>query len=424
MKEDAIVTIETIGGRGDGIAALDGERVYVPFSAPGDVVRVRLRRDAEDCLQGRIVELQAQGASRQKASCAHFGECGGCSLQHIEASEYRRWKLATLESALERQRIPTSRLMVEDMAVSPPGSRRRADLTVSRRADRIVIGFNAPRSHAIIDVEHCPVLRPALLRVIAGLRQSLREITVPGDRLEAKLCETDSGIDLLLVGSRGFTATERAHLAEFAEAMDLARISLGHSRRGSVDTIAQRRAVRVIFAGVPVAMPPGAFLQATTEGEDALVRFAQTAMAGARKIADLFCGLGTFAVPLARSGARVHAVDSDREAVAALERAVAQSMTTTLSAEVRDLEKRPLSAATLAGFDAVLLDPPRAGARLQSAELARSDVPLVCAISCHPGSFARDARILCEAGFRLERIRPVDQFLWSTHLELAALFRR
>jgi 23S rRNA (uracil1939-C5)-methyltransferase len=422
MKEEAIVAIDSMGARGDGIAVIGEERVYVPFAAPGDRIRVRLRRDSENRLVGTPVEVLAGGPSRQPAACRHFGVCGGCRLQHLGTEAYRAWKLGRLEAALERQGLAAR--VIDPMAISPPGSRRRADLTASRRPDRLVLGFNAPLSHRIVDLEECPVLRPALLRMIAPLREVLLRVTAAGDKLDAKICETDSGIDLLLSGPKRFGGSERARLAAFAEEFDLARVALAGPRERGTEILVERRPVRVVFADVPVGLPPGAFLQATRDGEAALTTFVLEATAGARRIADLFAGVGTFALPLVKGRAKIAAFDIDRDAIGALRRAADAAMLSGVSSEARDLERRPLRPDALADFDAVILDPPRAGARAQANELARSSVPVICSISCHPATFARDARILCDGGYRLERIQPVDQFLWSPHLEVAALFRR
>jgi 23S rRNA (uracil1939-C5)-methyltransferase len=422
LSAEAELVVESLGARGDGLATFAGERVYVPFSVPGDRVRVRLARDGDDRLVGRVVAVLAPGAARAAPACRHFGECGGCALQHVAAEAYRDWKFAQLHAALARQGVEPG--AVEALALSPPGSRRRADLTALGKPGGVALGFNARASHRVIDLAVCPVLRPRLAALIGPLREALAPLLKPGERAELRLAETDSGVDLLFVTAAALGAGARERLVAFAERHDLARVAKAHPKQAGSDVVVERRPVRLVFAGHPVGVPPGAFFQATAEGEAALASFVRGALAGAKRVADLYAGLGTFSLPLAAAGARVDAFDESRPALAALAAAARAAMLAGLATEARDLDKRPLGADSLGGYDAVLFDPPRAGAKAQAALLAGSRVPRVVAVSCHPGTFARDARLLIDGGYTLEAIRPVDQFLWSPHLELAALFRR
>jgi 23S rRNA (uracil1939-C5)-methyltransferase len=424
---DIELTIEALGGRGDGIGAFEGERVYVPYAAPGDRLKVRLARERDGRLVGRIRAVVEPGAARVAPPCRHFGDrpdagCGGCGLQQLGAEAYRAWKLAQLEAALALQAIAAE--AIEPLAVSPPASRRRADLTASRRRDGVALGFNARGSHRIVDLAECAVLRPALAALFHPLRELLAPLTKPGDGAELRLAATDSGVDLLVVSPIELGTGARERIAAFAARHDLARVARAHPRHAGAETLIERRPVRAIFGGVAVPLPPGAFLQATAEGEAALAAFVGEAAAGARRVADLFAGVGTFTFPLARAGAKVHAVDTGKAEIAAVAAAAQAAMLPGVTAEQRDLARRPLDASALGAYDAVVFDPPRAGAKEQAARLARSRVSRIVAVSCHPGSFARDARLLIDGGYRLARLKPVDQFLWSTHLELAALFLR
>jgi 23S rRNA (uracil1939-C5)-methyltransferase len=424
---DIELTIEGLGARGDGLASFEGERVIVPLAVPGDRVKARLARDREGRLVGRVRAVVTPGPVRAAPPCRHFGDhpaggCGGCALQHLEAGAYRAWKLAQLEAALARHGVTAE--AIEPIAVSPPASRRRADFTVSRRRDGVLLGFNARGSHRVVDLTQCMVLRPGLAALLQPLRELLAPLMKPGDSAEARLAATDSGVDLLLVSAIEMGLGARERIAAFAARHDVARVARAHPKHPGTETLIERRPVRMVMGGVPVPLPPGAFLQATAEGEAALRDFVCEAAAGARRIADLYAGIGTFTFPLAQSGAKVHAVDSDRASVESVVAAARSAMRTGVSAEVRDVEKRPLGVETIGAHDAVVFDPPRAGAAAQAAEIARSKIARVIAVSCHPGTFARDARELVGGGFRLAKLRPVDQFLWSTHLELAGLFLR
>ena len=424
---DIELVIDTLGARGDGIAAFEGERVIVPLGVPGDRVKLRLARDREGRLMGRIRAIVAPGPARVAPPCPHFGDhpgggCGGCALQHLDAGAYRAWKLAQLEAALARHGIPTD--TIEPIAVSPPGSRRRADLSASRKKEGVVLGFNARGTHRVVDLAECTVLRPSLAALFQPLRELLAPLTKPGDAAAARLSATDSGADLLLAAAIEVGMGARERIGAFAARHDVARVARSHPKRPGVEILIERRPVRMILGDVPVPLPPGAFLQATAEGEAALRAFVCGAASGAGRVADLFAGIGTFTFPLAKAGARVHAVDASKAEIAAIEAAARAAVLPAVTAEVRDLDKRPLDPADLAGFDAVVFDPPRAGAAAQAGRLAAATVPRVIAVSCNPASFARDARLLLDGGYRLARLRPVDQFLWSTHLELAALFLR
>jgi len=429
MKSDTDIelAIEALGARGDGIASFEGERVIVPLAVPGDRVKARLSRDKEGRLMGRIRAVLAPGPARAAPPCRHFGDhpqggCGGCTLQHLAPEAYRDWKLKQLAAALERHEIPTD--TIEPIAISPPASRRRADLTASRKKEGVLLGFNARGSHRVVDLTECPVLRPSLAALFQPLRELLAPLMKPGESAEARLAATDSGADLLLVTAIEMGLGARERIAAFAAQHDVARVARAHPKHGGAETLLERRPVRMVIGGAPVPLPPGAFLQATAEGEAALRDFVVEAAAGARRVADLYAGIGTFTFPLAAVAAKVHAVERDRAVVAAIEAGARAAMRANVTAEARDLDKRPLDAGALGAFDAVVFDPPRAGAAAQAAALADSNVARVVAVSCNPGTFARDARTLHDGGFRLARLKPVDQFLWSAHLELAALFLR
>lgn len=424
MKLELEVAIEEIGARGDGIASLEsGERLYVPFTLPGDRVRVRLGEARPDGYAARVTALLAEGAGRARPACRHFGSCGGCVLQHLDGEHYRAWKLELLAKSLARQRLEGCE--IRPLFVTPPASRRRAEFSAVRRKGDLVLGFNARLSHRVIPLVECPVARPAIVALLAPLNELLSALLEPGARVEALVTESDSGLDLLLSTDAALGLKRRERLASFAEAHDLARIARRHSKGSGVEVLIERRPVRMVFGEVATVLPPGAFLQATREGEAVLRRGVIEALGEARRIADLYAGCGTFGLPLAAAGRQVLAVEREKqltEALAAAARASAGRLR--LSVETRDLERRPLEPEELGRAQGAILDPPRAGAKAQAAALAASKLARIAAVSCNPSTFARDARILVDGGYRLDWIQPVDQFLWSPHLELAAAFRR
>lgn len=421
-KAEVQVRIETVGVRGDGLASLGTDRLYIPYTVAGDLVRVRVSRGRKGALQSRLVAIDEAGPGRSEPPCRHFGDCGGCALQHMDAATYRAWKLDLLTTALVRQGVDHP--APEALRVSPPGSRRRADLTAVRRRDDVVLGFNARASHRVVDLQTCPVLRPALVALLGPLRALLLDILDEGTRAGVILTDSASGIELVVVGAMDLGLSRRERLVAFAETHDLTRVARGHPRQPGYEPILERRPVHMGFGGVTVALPPAAFLQATAEGEAALAGVVTEAAAGAPRVADLFAGAGSFTFPLAQAGAAVHAIDGNLPLVRALQAAANAAQMPRVTVEARDLDRRPLPVDQLNRFDVVAFDPPRAGARGQVERLAESRVPRVVALSCNPASFARDARILVEGGYRMVRLVPVDQFLWSPHLELAAVFER
>jgi 23S rRNA (uracil1939-C5)-methyltransferase len=418
----AEIVIERIGGQGDGIGLLEGRPVYVPVTVPGDRISVRIGAAKGDGLAGEAIELLAAGPTRVEPPCPYFGRCGGCALQQLGDDAYADWKGGLLGEALARRGL--GEVTLRPLARVSPGRRRRARFALGTRGPGLALGFNIRNSHAIVDIEHCLLLVAALDRLIGPLRSGLAGLLPPGGHAALEATATETGIDLLIeqAGAEP-SAAVRARLAGLAERLDLARVSWGRPGE-SAEPIALRRAPRVTFGGVPVALPPGAFLQPSHEGEALLLAEVREALAGATQIADLFAGCGSFSLPLAQ-GAKVHAVEGDKPATEALQAAVKRAnLGHRVTVERRDLERAALQPVELKRFDALLFDPPRSGARAQAESLARSSLPLVVAVSCSPASFARDARILVDGGYRLDWARPLDQFPWSPHLEIVARFSR
>jgi 23S rRNA (uracil1939-C5)-methyltransferase len=417
------VTVERVGARGDGIAHDVGRRLYLPLTVPGDRVRAALGEARGDGVAAQVIEVLAAGAGRVQPACRHFGRCGGCAFQHLDAAGYDAAKRALLEDALARHGFRG--VEIRPAFRVAPGTRRRARITLARgRGGGVSAGFNERGSHAVLDLAECPVLRPELVALLGPLRAFAPRLLAPGATAAAMATLTEGGVDLLLELAAVPGMAELEALAELAETADLARLAWSAAGEGEPVLAALRRPVRVVFGGVAVEPPIGAFLQATREAEAAMAAQVAGIVGAADPVADLFAGIGAFAFALG-GGARVHAVEGAASAVAAIARAAAANgLAGRVTAERRDLEQRPLEGDELARFAAVVLDPPRAGARAQSQALAASPVPVIAVVSCNPATFARDARTLVDGGYRLAWIEPIDQFLWSPHLELVARFER
>ena len=407
------LVIQGLGGEGDGAA--EGP-VFVPFSLPGE--RVIAQGSGE---RRELVEVLQPSPDRVEPPCPHFFACGGCALQHWAHEPYLAWKVERLRGTLARQRIEAD---VLPAFAARPATRRRVALHArrgSREAARL--GYKQRKSWDLIEIEVCPIADPAIQAAIPALRRlaaPLFEHAKSAPTLHVTLSDTGLDIDITGVEARsgGLSADARVQLAERAAEAGFARVTLG----GEVAYMTRQPIVRL--GPATVALPPGAFLQATREAEAAMSACVVLAAAGATRIADLYCGVGTFTFRLAEI-APVHAADFAEEAIGALRGALAGAPgLKAVTAEARDLVRRPVLAEELRKIDVAVFDPPRAGAAEQAAELARSAVARVVGVSCNPGTFARDARVLIDAGFRLERVLPVDQFLWSPHMELVGVFTR
>jgi 23S rRNA (uracil1939-C5)-methyltransferase len=383
-----------IAARGDGVTA-SGR--HVPFAVPGDTID-------ED---GTLIA----GPYHQVPPCRHFPECGGCQLQHVDDEAYRGYLVSRIETALAQHGLTTEIL---DPHLSPPNSRRRASLRALKAGQGAVVGFNEAKSNRIVDVRECHILRPELFDLIAPLRGLLASLLRPKSSAEVQLTLIDQGIDLVLKGvePKGLDAMEA--LTAFGDLHRLARLSIDQGL--GPETLYEPAPVTVALSGVPVSFPVGGFLQATKDGEATLVALVREAVGEAQRTADLFAGLGTFALALP---GKLYAAEASRDAVIALKRS-----SPLLAVEHRDLYRRPLDINELKAFDAVVLDPPRAGAEQQVTAIAGSEVRRIAYVSCNPATFARDAKLLVEGGYALEWVRPVGQFRWSTHVELAAAFSR
>jgi 23S rRNA (uracil1939-C5)-methyltransferase len=408
-----------IGARGDGIASHEGERYFVPFTLPGEVVAALPLGRRGEGIAARLLDVLSPSRHRQPPACAHFGVCGGCALQHWRHDVYSAWKAGLIDRALRQRGVVSP--VFEPPLLGMPGERRRVDLVLRHQGRRVVGGFHERGATRVVDIEACVIVRPSLMALLQPLRAALSEILPPGAAADAIANETDDGLDVLLRPHRPFTLSigQRQTLAGLAERANLARLSWGE--RVSPDPIVTRRRPLLTLDGVTVEPPPGAFLQATKRGERAMRDAVKAWVGDTARLADLFAGVGS--LTLGRNG-RLALFESDKPSVMAIEAAARKSGGNRVRVERRDLFRHPLLLQELSSFDAVVLDPPRAGAAAQVGELARSKVKRVVYAACDPGSFARDARTLQEGGYRLEKLKAIDQFLWSGHVESIALFVR
>lgn len=420
MKDDLDdVTIETLGARGDGIAHAQGDRLYVAFTAPGDRVWVRRTGKRGDGFAGEIAALIEPGPARTEPACRHFGTCGGCATQHIEPTATAEIKRDLLIQALTQHGIADAPV---DATVSiPPGQRRRARLAY-RSGREPILGFNQRNSRNIENLEECPALRDGIATLIEPIRRMAATIGVLGKGADIQITEADNGLDVLIIPKRDTEPDLRARetLAAFAEDHDLCRISWEIG--GDWEPVAQRRQARVRFGPATVTPPPNAFLQPSRQGEAAIVDLVCGSMTEAKPahIADFYAGCGALTFPLSALG-RVTAFEGNEEMADAIARAADGAP---VAIERRDLVRQPLSTLELNTFDAAVFDPPRAGARPLAEALADSTIPTAVAVSCNPSTLGRDLRLLIDGGYRIERVTPIDQFPWSSHVEAVAVLRR
>lgn len=396
------LTLTEMGRHGEAVGEAGGHVVYVPYALPGEVVEAEISGN-----HAQLREILSPSPDRIEPFCPHFGQCGGCQIQQWQAKAYRDWKRGLVTTALSNQGITVH---VEPLIDAQGEGRRRATLHVARAKDGVIAGFNAQRSHDIHPLDHCPILVPALARA-PEIARRIGEII---GNCDVAVTSADNGIDVDIATKRKPTPD----LLSLVHAENLARLSLNR------EPLVTRSPPEIAVGKARVRLPAGSFLQATKAGEETLAALVLENVGKAKKVADLFSGVGVFALRLAAT-AQVFAADSDKPAIMALAEAVRHTPgLKPIEGKARDLFREPLMARELKEFDAVVFDPPRAGAEAQARQLAKSTVKTVVAVSCDPASFARDARILIEGGYRLMRATPVDQFAFTAHVETVALFRR
>jgi 23S rRNA (uracil1939-C5)-methyltransferase len=405
------LTIESVGAQGDGRARENGALVSVPFTLAGETVRVE---GAGDRL--KLLEVVSPSPDRIAPACRHFGACGGCTLQHMASAPYAEYKrdliLRTLKARGLEAEVPAA-------WITPPGSRRRAALAAKKSGKQVVLGFHARKSHELIALNECPVLRPAIVAALPRLREIAGFLLSGKDETGLLVTETAAGLDLHISGvAKDVKALARAEAASAALRAGFARVSIE-----GADVLTERRP-SLPAGSAQLLPPPGGFLQASAEAEAHMAELVIDHLGDAPHVADLFSGSGTFALRLA-ARAGVYAAEGNTAAIDALKTSArAAHGLKPVTAEVRDLFRNPLAASELNRFGGIVLDPPRAGAAAQSLEIARSTVLRVAYVSCDPATLARDLRTLVDGGYRIVRIHPIDQFLWSAHVEAVALLEK
>lgn len=406
MVEEAV--IETLGSQGDGVTP---EGVFVPRSLPGEVVRI-----VPNGHRAVLSEIVRSAPDRVSPICQHYGICGGCAVQHASDGLVAGWKQALVHKALAARGIEG--IEIRPIQTSPPKSRRRAVFSARRTKKGSLSGFHELASDQIVPIAECQVVEPALLILKAGMHDLVLAGASRKGELRITVTTSEAGLDVSVTGGKPVEGPVYGQLVAIAATSDLARLSWDGEpvvvRRQPVQRMGRAR----------VVPPPGGFLQATAHGEAVLVEAVREALGGAKIVADLFCGSGTFALPVAEQ-AEVLAIEAEKAALEALDAGWRQAEgLKRIETEARDLFHRPLLDRQLDGIEAVVMDPPRQGARAQSEQLAKSKVQRIAAVSCNPATFARDARTLIDGGFQLDWVQPVDQFRWSPHVELAAQFTR
>lgn len=401
------LTIDKLAGLGDGMGMYEGRKVFVPYTLGGDVIKARIVRCTKDADYAVLEEMITPASRRVAPVCKHYTQCGGCSLQHIHSQEYKAFKLGMAQAAVRKAGYDPA--CMQELVTFPADSRRRAELKVKDGK----LGYFAASSHALIDISECKVLEPALEALVMQLRQDVAAWK-GGESIQ--LNGLDSGYDMLLTG-----ATAPAWAFEAFPSLTRAAY---RNNEGKTVILYDTGDAQVTLGGVVMTPPPGAFLQAVRGAQDVITRLVLEGVGKAKNVLDLFCGLGTYSFPLSNH-CNVTAVEGDAAMVMALAEAARRAgRAERLTAKRRDLFRDPFKADTLARFDAVVINPPRTGALEQSRALAQSKVATIIMVSCNPATFARDARLLMEGGYKLLKVTPVDQFTYSSHLEIIAEFTK
>jgi len=411
------LTIARLGSGGDGIADTSAGPVYVPFTLPGEVVAVaRVKNHAT------VMSMSVVSPERVTPPCVHFGPdgkngtCGGCTLQHAGDALYHDFKRSLVVAALKSKGLAPE---VSPLVVARPGERRRVVFTARRTEKGMLLGFNQAGSHHIVSIDHCPIASDGIVSRLEDIRRVAGAVATSSEPFRLTVLETLSGLDLAFEGVKKIGDRERRAVTQCVLALrGIARVS------NDGEILIEPQKPEIDFGGVRVSPPAGGFTQATKEAEEAMADLVLAALGKAKRVADLFSGSGTFALRIARK-AKVHAVEGEEKALKALDHAARNTQgLKPVTVERRDLFRRPLMASELKVYDAVVFDPPRAGAEDQCKELARSGVKVIVAVSCNPVSLARDLAILTAAGYRIRQVTPIDQFLWSAHVEAVAVLEK
>ncbi|MBT8473562.1 MAG: methyltransferase [Marinicaulis sp.] len=402
--------IDAIGVRGDGVARVGGRTIYVPFTAPGDVAEIEAAGE-----RGILKSLSKKSDFRREPPCKHCGQCGGCALQHVSEDFYKNWKAERVAEAIIREGFSAG--IVRPVIFCAAASRRRALFAVRKKQGNVILGFHERASRRIVDIEECHVMTPALAAALPALKDFARAVCEYSDAFNLLATACENGIDINLRGTVDLDGPGAfADVSDAAREADFLRLAINN------ETLVEFKTPVVSFGEISAVIPPGAFLQASRRGEEAILNAITNELNGESRIADLFCGCGSFSLPLSKQ-TQVKAYDSERRAIHSLEK-TAKAGGLNVDPQRRDLFRNSLTPLELNEFDAIVIDPPRAGAAAQASEIGKSAVPLVISVSCNPSTFARDASILRDGGYELTKVTPVDQFVYSPHIEIAGVFRR
>ncbi len=415
------LTITDLGFGGDGIARTDDGVIFVPYAVPGDTVRVRIAGQKDRQTWAQVVDVIHPSEDRNpNPPCAHATSCGGCPLQIMAQGAYQEWKYQSVLDRLARAgMVPGT---AHPLVTIPPQTRRRATFCARRESGRVILGFNAHHSDRVIDLHECHVVLPQIFALLPGLRLLMDVMLDDVRQADISVTHLDTGLDVLITGEITLNLIKHEALAEFVAAHPVARISLRAHERDEAEILLQPRPAEITLSHVKLTPSAGSFLQPSAEGEAALVAAVQAGVGNARRIADLFSGLGTFTFPLARAADQVWGVDADGPGIRAAVGGIAQAKNVTFTA--RNLYRDPCTSKELSGFDAVVFDPPRAGAKAQAPEIARAGVSRIVAVSCNPASFITDCAPFMDAGYSFTDLSVVDQFIWSSHVEIVGVFQR
>jgi len=416
------VEIIELGPKGDGIARAGRDRIYIDRGLPGDVLKVRARRGEDGHIRGDIVDMLTPSQHRAQAPCPHYDQCGGCTLQHASDDFYRHWIDRTVRIALDKQGVRVREFLPTVFIAA--GTRRRATFAAVKGGNNVMMGYYRRRSHDIHEVDTCLVSDPGIMGLREIMKPYLLKVLKGGKATDIFVQKIGAQFDVLITGNIGSDAEPdlacRQVLAQMVNETSVARISWRGRERDRIETIVARAPLISSFGNLNVAMPPAAFMQPTPEGQAALVSAVMAALPAKGKFADLFCGCGTFTGPMLERGP-VDAYESVDTAIGALNKAKGSLPLKTF---IRDLFRNPLKRDEANRYDAIVFDPPRAGAEDQCRAIAASRCRLLIGVSCNPATFARDARILTEGGYRLQSVQIVDQFTWSHHVEVIGVFHK
>lgn len=418
MTQTVELDITALAGLGDGIGHWQEKTVFVPFALPGERVRAILSADPKD-QRAELLEILIPSPERGIPPCRHFGVCGGCELQHLSSDAYARFKRGIALQVAERLGV-AERVM--PLVTVPLHSRRRAEVKVTVQKGEVSLGYYAARSHRIIDLHECPIVDSHIEGAFAAWREAIEKLKTPGNIKAIHFTALENGLDVILQVTSRSKPQDREKLIAFAATQPILRLQEHVGGAGDYDALGRRQPVMIYFAGVAIELPTGAFLQATLPSQQALQALVAAGCEGGRRIIDLYCGCGTFSFPLAQAGYEVSAVEGNPEMVNAAANAARKAGLTGVQFSARDLYKTPIPSAELARYDTAVINPPRNGALPQVQELAKAGVRRIVMVSCNPATFERDAKHLLEHGYVLDSLTPVDQFLWSHHLEVVGIF--